>query len=113
MKQVDKKDTDQPSVSKDHLLGEIEALNLSALLLAQNLLRHDRENAMFRFGIDEKTALLVEGLSIRQLQQISKAPYFLFPFRFDHRVVWDILSSGADEGRALAHAMIAAGGRKA
>lgn len=91
---------------------EIEALNLSALLLAQNLLRVRREEALFRFGIDEKTATLIEAFSIRQLQTIARAPYFLFPFRFDHKVIWEILANNPLEGRSLAHAMIASGGRK-
>lgn len=91
---------------------EIEALNLSALLLAQNLLKVRREEALFRFGIDEKTATLIESFSIRQLQTIARAPYFLFPFRFDHKVIWDILANNPLEGRSLVHAMIASGGRK-
>lgn len=93
------------------LIEEIEALNLSALLLAQNLLKSRRDEAMFRFGIDDKTATLIESFSVRQLQTVAKAPYFLFPLRFDHKVIWDILSSNPLEGRSLAHAMIAAGGR--
>ena len=93
------------------LIEEVEALNLSALLLAQNLLKARRDEAMFRFGIDEKTATLIEGFSVRQLQTVSKAPYFLFPLRFDHKVIWDILANNPLEGRSLAHAMIAAGGR--
>lgn len=94
------------------LNAEIESLNLSALLLAQNLLRSRREEALFRFGIDEKTAVLIESFSVKQLQTIARAPYFLFPFRFDHKIVWEILGANPLEGRALAHAMIASGGRK-
>lgn len=95
-----------------NLNEEIEALNLNALLLAQNLLKVRREDTMFRFGIDEKTAALIESFSIRQLQTIARVPYFLFPIRFDHKVIWDILASNPMEGRSLAHAMIASGGRK-
>lgn len=99
--------------SEDQRLAqEIESLNLNALLLAQNLLRLRREEALFRFGIDEKTAVLIEALSVKQLQVISKVPYFLFPFRFDHRVIWEILGGNPLEGRSLVHAMIAAGGKK-
>ena len=94
------------------LNAEIESLNLNALILAQNLLRSRREEALFRFGIDEKTAALIDSFSVKQMQTIAKAPYFLFPFRFDHKVIWDILSANPLEGRSLAHAMIAAGGRK-
>lgn len=89
------------------LAEEIESLNLNALLLAQSLLRARREEALFKFGIDEKTAVLVESLSVRQIQKIAKVPYFLFPMRFDHRVVWEILAGGENESRSLAHAMIA------
>lgn len=94
------------------LAEEIESLNLNALLLAQSLLRLRREEALFKFGIDEKTAVLVEGLSIRQIQKIAKVPYFLFPMRFDHRVVWEILSGAENESRGLAHAMIAGAAQK-
>lgn len=98
--------TDQKE-QEARLAEEIESLNLSALLLAQSLLRLRREEALFKFGIDEKTAALVEGLSIRQIQKIAKVPYFLFPMRFDHRVVWEILAAGEGDSRSLAHAMIA------
>jgi hypothetical protein len=96
----------------ERLNAEIESLNLNALVLAQNLLKARREEALFRFGIDEKTAALIEAFSVRQMQTIAKVPYFLFPFRFDHQVIWEILGANPLEGRSLAHAMIAAGGKK-
>lgn len=92
------------------LLDEIEQLNLSALVLAQSLLKSSKDEAMLRFGLDEASAQLLSGLSVRQLQLLSKAPYFLFPVRFDHKAVWEILSRSENFSRTLAHAMIAGAG---
>lgn len=85
---------------------EIESLNLNVLLLAQAQLKMNRVEAMLTFGMDDKTASILESMPIRQLQKVAKIPYFLFSVRFDKALVWEIITQGQADARSLAHAMI-------
>ena len=40
----------------NQILAEIREANLSYMMLAQSLIRSDREQALFRLGISEETA---------------------------------------------------------
>ena len=42
-------------MNTDQILAEIREANLSYLMLAQSLIRTDREQALFRLGISEET----------------------------------------------------------
>lgn len=70
-------------MSHQDLLEEIEELNLAYLLLAQRMLDHDREAAMFRLKIGEEMANLLQSLSARQMAQLSRTNQLLFHFAFD------------------------------
>lgn len=59
-----------PNTNKD--LADIQELNLSYLLLAQNLLRKDREVAMFRLKLNDNMADLLTQLSSKQMTQLSR-----------------------------------------
>ena len=43
-------------MNTDQILNEIRDANLSYLMLAQNLIRADREQAMYRLGVTEDSA---------------------------------------------------------
>ena len=43
-------------MNADQILAEIREANLSYLMLAQSLIRADREQALFRLGISEESA---------------------------------------------------------
>ncbi len=43
-------------MNADQILTEIREANLSYLMLAQSLIRADREQALYRLGISEDTA---------------------------------------------------------
>jgi flagellar transcriptional activator FlhD len=53
-------------------LEDIQDLNLSYLLLAQNLLRKDREVAIFRLKLSENMADLLATLSSKQMTQLAR-----------------------------------------
>ncbi|HEY0287226.1 MAG TPA: flagellar transcriptional regulator FlhD [Pseudomonas sp.] len=53
-------------------LEDIQDLNLSYLLLAQNLLRKDRDIAIFRLKLSEKMADLLTKLSSKQMTQLAR-----------------------------------------
>jgi hypothetical protein len=45
-------------MNADQILSEIREANLSYLMLAQSLIRSDREQALYRLGISEESASL-------------------------------------------------------
>ena len=44
-------------MNADQILNEIREANLSYLMLAQSLIRTDREQALYRLGISEESAV--------------------------------------------------------
>ena len=46
-------------MNADQILNEIREANLSYLMLAQSLIRSDREQALYRLGISEESAALI------------------------------------------------------
>lgn len=64
------------------LLGEIREQNLSYLLLAQKLLREDRETALFRLGMTDSMAAFVEQMSVRQLCELASSSQLLCRLAF-------------------------------
>ncbi len=58
-------------MNSDQILAEIREANLSYLMLAQSLIRADREQALFRLGVSEETAALLEALSPAQMLKIA------------------------------------------
>ena len=46
-------------MNTDQILTEIREANLSYLMLAQSLIRSDRDQALFRLGISEESAVMI------------------------------------------------------
>lgn len=67
----------------DSLLGDIQDINLSYLLLVQRLLNEDRATAMFRLKLSEPMADLLASLSVKQLGQLSRTNQLLCRLCFD------------------------------
>ena len=90
--------------------AEIKELNLAYLMLAQQMLRSDRETAMFRLGIDKDVADLIEGLSSAKLVKMASSQMLLF--RFDDALLAGLLAGkGRDETSSSLHAAILAAGK--
>jgi flagellar transcriptional activator FlhD len=97
----------EATLKTEQLLDEIRDANLSYLVLAQHLIRQDRAEALFRLGISEEVADVLEGLSTAQILKIAAANLLMCRFRFDDAVVWNLLRSHTKErGIAGAHAAI-------
>lgn len=101
-------------MSADQILMEIREANLSYLMLAQNLIRTDREQALFRLGISEETADMVAMLTPAQIMRIAGSNTLLCRMRVDDDMVWNLLTnhgkSGNDSVTRL-HASILMAGR--
>jgi flagellar transcriptional activator FlhD len=76
----------------EQLTNEIREANLSYLMLAQSMLREDRVSAMYRLGITEEVADMLQQLSPAQVVRMAASTMLLFRFRFDDSLIVDMLS---------------------
>ncbi|MEI8303394.1 MAG: flagellar transcriptional regulator FlhD [Burkholderiales bacterium] len=83
-------------MTDDRLLSEIRDANLSYLILAQRLIRADRTQSLFRLGISEEIADIIEALTPGQMIKVASGNTLMCRFRFDEEMVWSLLS---DHGR--------------
>jgi len=102
-------------MNTEQILSEIREANLSYLMLAQSLIRADREQALFRLGISEETASLLEMLSPAQMMKIASGNTLLCRMRCDDDLVWNLLTnhgkSAANDSVSRLHASILMAGR--
>ena len=99
-------------VKGSRLLEEIREANLSYLLLAQQLIREDRPEALFRLGISEEVADVIASLTTAQVLRIASSNMLMCRFRFDDEVVWNLLTSHSKEKSISGmHAAILMAGR--
>ena len=103
-------------MTADQVLAEIREANLSYLMLAQTLIRSDREQALFRLGIGEDNAALINALTPAQMMKIAASNTLLCRFRMDEDdMVWGLLlnhgKSAANDATARLHASILMAGR--
>ncbi len=102
-------------MNTEQILAEIREANLSYLMLAQSLIRADREQALFRLGVTEETAAMLQVLSPAQMMKIASSNTLLCRMRFDDELVWGLLTnhgkSASNEGVSRLHASILMAGR--
>ena len=102
-------------MNADQILSEIREANLSYLMLAQNLIRSDREQALYRLGISEESATMIALLAPSQMMKIASGNTLLCRFRMDDDLVWGLLTnhgkSAANDVTTRLHASILMAGR--
>src|SRR5690606_41662355 len=103
------------STAMSKLHDEIREANLTYLMLAQQMLRTDRAEALFRLGISSEVADILDGLSNVQLLRVAPSNMLLARVRFDAALTWGLLSSPTAEGapRLLHAAILMADARRA
>ncbi|MBK8323346.1 MAG: flagellar transcriptional regulator FlhD [Betaproteobacteria bacterium] len=98
----------------NQLMAEIREANLAYLMLAQHMIRLDRPQALFRLGLTEEVAHVIDGLSPQQIVRVSNAPMMMCRFRFDDEMVWGLLANhGKQSSTQQLHAGIVMAGRLA
>ena len=85
-----------------NLLNEIREANLSYLILAQNMIRADRAEALVRLGLSDEVADIIDQLTAGQLLKIAASNMLMCRFRFDDSMVWNLLLSHT-RGAANSH----------
>ena len=98
----------------NQLLDEIREANMTYLLLAQTMIRQDKAEGMYRLGVSEEVADVLERLSTGQVLKIAASNMLVCSFRFDNQLVWDLLTSHSkDRPVAGVHAAILMSGQMA
>src|SRR5512145_2021103 len=77
----------------EQLLEEVREVNLAYLVLAQHMIRADKAQAMYRLGVSEEVAGIVDQLSPAQLMKTASSNQLILRFRFDDDMVWNLLTS--------------------
>jgi flagellar transcriptional activator FlhD len=102
-------------VTQEQILAEIREANLSYLMLAQSLIRADREQALYRLGVSEETASTIALLTPAQIMKIAQTNTLLCRFRMDDDIVWNLITShgkdSANDHVGRLHAAILMAGR--
>ena len=80
-------------MTDEQLAQEIRDANLTYLMLAQNVIRKDKAEALFRLGISEESADLIDTLSPAQILKIASSTMLLCRFRVDDEMVWGLLTN--------------------
>lgn len=99
----------------EQLRDEIREINLAYLMLAQHLLRSDRTQALYRLGISDEVASIVDSLTAAQLLKLAASSLLMCKFSFEDNMVWDLLTSHSRDGAVPSgmHASILMAGRQA
>ena len=102
-------------MNTEQVLAEIREANLSYLMLAQTLIRADRDQALFRLGLSEDNALMIDALTPAQMMKIASGSTLLCKMRCDDELVWNLLTShgkgAANESVSRLHASILMAGK--
>ena len=103
-------------MTDDQLTTEIREANMTYLMLAQNVIRKDKAEALFRLGISEESATLIATLSPAQIMKIASSPMLLCRFRVDDDMVWNLLTNNSaskvnNDATIKLHASILMAGR--
>ena len=92
---------------ESQLEQEIREANLSYMLLAQQMIQHDRVSAIFRLGISEELADLISGLTPAQILKMAASSMLVCRFRFDERLMLNLVTDfNRDRMMSQAHATI-------
>ncbi|WP_101048701.1 flagellar transcriptional regulator FlhD [Macromonas nakdongensis] len=81
------------NTTTEQLLADIREANLTYLMLAQQLIRADKAEAVFRLGVSEESAELIAALSPAQVMKVASTNTLLCRFRADEDMVWGLLTS--------------------
>jgi len=102
-------------MNNEQILMEIRETNLSYLMLAQNLIRQDREQALFRLGLSEEAADRLASLTPAQVLKIASGNTLVCRMRVDDDLVWSLLTNhgkgASNDSVSRLHANILMAGR--
>lgn len=90
----------------------IRELNLTYLMLAQQMIKEDRAAAIFRLGLSQDLVDVIAGLSPAQVVKMAASNMLLCRFRFDEALLLSMVSDySKDRMMSRAHAAILMSGQ--
>jgi flagellar transcriptional activator FlhD len=81
------------TMKANNMLEEIREANLTYLMLAQNMIREDKPQAMYRLGVSEDVAGMIESLTPAQLVKVAATSQLVCRFACNDEMVWGLLAS--------------------
>ena len=101
-------------MESNQILDEIRDIILGYLLLAKQLLQEDKVTAMYRLGINQDLAEILDKLTSAQMIKMAASNMLLCRFRFDDRLIAEMLSNDSrDQAVTKSHAAILLAGKPA
>lgn len=88
--------------AQEDIMMEVRDANLNYLMLAQQMIHSDKVSAIYRLGVSQEIADLLEGLSNAQLIKLASTNMMLARFRFDDEAILGMLTS---QSKGFAHAI--------
>ena len=85
----------------------IREINLTYLMLAQQMIKKDKPSAIFRLGISQEMAEVLSNLTPAQIIKMAASNMLLCRFRFDENLFLNLLTDfNKDRLMSQAHAAI-------
>ncbi len=70
----------------------IRDINLTYLMLAQQMVKQDKSAAIFRLGLSQELIDLIGGLTPAQILKIASCNMLLCSFRFDENILLNMVT---------------------
>lgn len=91
----------------EHMMDEIQEINLRYMLLAQRMLREDKATASYRLGLGKEVADIMADLTPSQILKMAGSGLLLPRFRFDNQLILNMLANyRVDRTMSNTHAAI-------
>ncbi len=87
-------------MKNNQLLDEIREANMTYLILAQRMIRDDRDEALYRLGVSAEVAEILADLTPGQMLKIAAMNTLMCRFRFDDQMIWNLLTSHSKDRAA-------------
>ncbi len=85
----------------------IREMNLTYLMLAQQMIKEDRASAIFRLGLSQDMVDVIAGLTPAQVIKMAASNMLLCRFRFDENLLLNMVTGfSKDRMMSQAHAAI-------
>jgi flagellar transcriptional activator FlhD len=95
-------------------IDSIREINLSYIMLAQQLLREDKAVGMFGLGLSKDVAEIIVNLSLQQVVKMAASNHLLCAFRFNDQAMLSALTKPQDKTQiAPTHAALLMAGQDA
>ena len=83
------------AMTTDELMAEVSETNLTYMMLAQKMVRADKDSAMFRLGISKELADVLGSLTPSQILKLASTNLLLCRFRLDDNLVFNMINGYA------------------